>query len=214
MDGVGKGHAVVDLKDVAFAAEASEEPADGFAGEAGHAAEVFVGKLHEEGDGEVGVGAVEVVHARQVEEGAGELAGGGGLKSEAAGSEDGVGIFPSESQCGDAGDLGVDFHEADEFVAGDGFNGAGGKGFGGQAIDGVLMQSCEAENIAGAGDAEQQEAAFRGGGGKLDAAGADDQEMVGGEAFAKESFMGFVVTADADGVEVAQGDAGEGASVL
>jgi hypothetical protein len=108
----------------------------------------------------------------------------------------------------------VGFHEADEVGAGDGFDGAGGEGFGGDAIDGVLVQSSEAENIAGAGHAEEKEAAFGGGGGKFDAAAADNQEMVGGEAFAEEDFVGFVMSADADGVEVAEGDAGERTKVL
>ena len=51
LDGVVEGHAIVDLEDVAIAAEAGEEASDGFAGEAGHAAEIFVGKLHEEAEG-------------------------------------------------------------------------------------------------------------------------------------------------------------------
>jgi hypothetical protein len=87
-----EGHAVVDLEDVAFATEAGEEAADGFAGEAGHAAEVFMGQLHEEGDGEIGMngGAVEFVHAGEVEKGAGELTGGGGVEGEATGGKDGA----------------------------------------------------------------------------------------------------------------------------
>ena len=38
LDGVINRRAVVDLKDVAFGAETSEEPADGFEGEVDHAA--------------------------------------------------------------------------------------------------------------------------------------------------------------------------------
>ena len=53
LDGVINRRAVVDLKDVAFAAETSEEPADGFEGEVDHAAEIFVGNCHKEGDGEI-----------------------------------------------------------------------------------------------------------------------------------------------------------------
>jgi hypothetical protein len=49
-----EGHAVVVLVDEAFAAEAGEEATDGFPGEAGHAAEVFLVEVHEERDGEVG----------------------------------------------------------------------------------------------------------------------------------------------------------------
>jgi len=155
LDGVVERHAVVDLEDVAFAAEASEEAADGFTGEAGHAAEVFVGQLHEERDGEVGVGggAVELVYAGQVEEGASELAGCGGVKSEATDGEDGAVVLACEGQGGDAADLGVGFHEADEVGAGDGFDGGGGEGFCADAVDTTLIQSGEAEDIAGAGDA-------------------------------------------------------------
>jgi hypothetical protein len=216
LDGAVERHLVVDLKDVAIVAEASEEAADGLAGEAGHAAEIFVGKFHEEGDGEIGMGwgAVELVHTGEVEEGAGELAGGGGVKSEATRSEDGAVVLACEGQSGDAADIGVGFHEPDEFAAGNGFDGAGGEGFRGDAIEAVLVQSGEAEDIAGAGDAEEKEAAFGGGGGKFDAAAADDQKMVGGKAFAEECFVGIVVSANSDGVEVAQGDAGEGTKTL
>ena len=47
LDGMVEGHAVEGLVELAIAAEAGEEAADGFAGEAGHTAEVFVGKLHD-----------------------------------------------------------------------------------------------------------------------------------------------------------------------
>ena len=98
LEGMVESHAVVDLEDVAFVAEASEEAADGFAGEASHAAEIFVGELHEEGDGEIGMGegAVGLVRTGEVEEGAGELAGGGAVKSEATGGEDGVLVLACE----------------------------------------------------------------------------------------------------------------------
>ena len=211
-----EGHAVVDLEDMAFAAEAGEEAADGFAGEAGHAAEVFVGKRHEEGDGEIGVGggAVGLVDAGEVEEGAGELAGGGGVKREAAGGEDGAVVIVGEGEGGGAANVGVGFHEANEIAAGNGFNGAGGQGFGGDAIECVLLQGGEAEDVAGAGDAEEEEATFGGGGGNFDAAAADDQEMIGWEAFAKKGFMGIVVACNADGVEFAKGYVGERTNVL
>jgi len=42
------------------------------------------------------------------------------------------------------------------------------------------MQSGEAEDVTRAGDAEKEETAITGRGGDFDAAGADDQEMVGG----------------------------------
>ncbi len=205
-------HAVVDLADVTFAAEASEEAADGFAGEAGHAAEIFVGKLHEKGDREIGMGwcTVELVNACKIEQGAGELAGCGAVKSEATGGEDGAVVLACEGQSGDSADIRVGFHEADEVGAGNGFDGAGGEGFGGDAVEGVLVQSGEAEDIAGAGDSEEKEAAFGGGGGKFDVAAVDDQEMISGKAFAEEDFPGFVMAALPDGVEVAEGDAGEG----
>ena len=72
--GVVEGHAVVGLIDEALAAEAGQEAADGFAGEAGHATELFLIEFHVEGDRKAGAGetVVEVVHACPVEEGAGE----------------------------------------------------------------------------------------------------------------------------------------------
>jgi hypothetical protein len=106
------------------------------------------------------------------------------------------------------------FHKVDEVGAGDGFDGGGGESFGGDAIERAFGQSGKAEDIAGAGDAEEKEATFGGGGGKFDAPAADDQEMVGGKAFAKESFTGFVMAGNADCVEVAQGDARETTKVL
>ncbi len=71
--GVVESHAVVVLIDEAFAAEAGKEAADGFAGEAGHAAEIFLAKLHVEGNGEVGWGGAvaAVVCACPVEKRAG-----------------------------------------------------------------------------------------------------------------------------------------------
>jgi hypothetical protein len=43
---------------------------------------------------------------------------------------------------------------------------------------------------------------------------ADDQELVGCEAFAEEGFMGFSMAADADRVEVAKDGTREGAGVV
>ena len=206
-----EGHAIVGLVDEAFAAEAGEEAADGFAGEAGHAAELFLVELHVEGDGEAGMGGavVEVIHAGPVEEGAGELAGGGGVESEAACGEDGAVVLARHGESDGAADVGVGVHEADELGARDGFDDGGDKGFGGDAIEGVFAQGGEAEDIAGAGDAEEEEAAFGGGGGDFDAAAAEDEEVAGGEAFAEEGFMGIAKAAGTDGVEVAPRRCGE-----
>jgi hypothetical protein len=216
LDRVMEGHAVVGLVDQAFAAEAGEEAADGFAGEAGHAAELLMGELQEEGDGEIGMdgGVVQFVHASQVEEGAGELASGGGVESEAPGGEEGTVVVAGDGQSGGAADVGVGFHEAKEVDAGNGFDGAGDDGFGGDAIESVFVQSGEAEDVAGAGDAEEEETALRGGGGNFDATAADDQELVGREAFADEDGVSFAMAADADGVEVAQDGTGERTGVL
>lgn len=96
------------------------------------------------------------------------------------------------------------FHEADEVGAGDGLDDGGKEGFGGDAIERVLLQSREAEDVARAGDAKEEETAIGGGGGDFDTAAADDQKMVGCEAFADKDCMGFATSADADVVEVAK----------
>jgi hypothetical protein len=80
----------------------------------------------------------------------------------------------------------VGFHEVDEVGAGDGLDGAWGEGFGGDVVENALVQSGGAKDVPGAGDAEQGRAAIGGGGGDFDTATEDDQEMVGGEAFADE----------------------------
>jgi hypothetical protein len=108
----------------------------------------------------------------------------------------------------------VGFHTADEVGAGNGFDGAGAEGFGGSAVEIVLVESGEAEDIARAGDAEEEETAIYGGGGDLDAPGKDDEEVVGGETFAEQSCVGFVATAESDGVKVAQGVRRERTGVL
>jgi hypothetical protein len=214
--GVVEGHSVVGLIDEAFATEAGEEAADGFAGEARHAAELFLAELHKKGDGEVvGGGAVaEVVHMCPVEEGTGELAGGGGVEGEATCGEEGAVVLACDGQGGNAADVGVGFHDADKVGAGDGFDGAGGNGFGADAVDAVLLQSGDAEDVSGVRYAEQEEATFCGGSGDFDSATADDQEVIGGEAFAEEDLMGFAMAADADGVEFAQSLRREGAEGL
>ena len=180
--GVVEGHAVVVLIDEALAAEAGEEAADGFAGEACHATEFFLIKLHVEGNGDIGWGGAmaAVVCAGPVEEGAGEFSGGGGVKSEATRGEEGTLILTCDGQSRDEADVGVGFHDADEIGARDGFDGAGGEGFGSDAVCCLLVQSGEAENVAGAGDAEEEETAIAGGGSDFDAAGAEDQEVIGG----------------------------------
>jgi hypothetical protein len=180
--GVVEGHAVVALVDEALAAEAGEEAADGFAGEACHAAELFLVELHVEGNGDVGWGGAvaAVVCACPVEEGAGEFAGGGGVESEATRGEEGALILACDGQSGDEADVGVGLHDTDEVGARDGFDSAGGEGLGGDAVSGLLVQGGEAEDVAGAGDAEQEEAAIAGGCGDFDASGAEEQEVIGG----------------------------------
>ena len=180
--GVVESHAVVALIDEALAAEAGKEAADGFSGEACHAAELFLIKLHVEGDGEVGWGraVAAVVGAGPIKKGAGEFTGGGGVESEATRGEEGALVLACDGQSGDEADVGVGFHNADVVGAGDGFDGAGRQGFGSNAMNGLLMQGGEAEDVARAGNAEQEETAVDGGGGDFDAAGADEQEVVGG----------------------------------
>ncbi len=205
--GVIEGHTGLGLADEAFAAKAGEETADGFAGEAGHAAELFVGELHAEGDWEVGGrgSVVAIVFTGPVEKGAGKLTGGGGLEGEPAGGENCT-VVVADDGLGDAeAYFGVGIHEVEEAVAGDGFDDGGGEGFCGDAIEGVLEQGGEAEEVTGGGYAEEEEAAIEGGGDQLDATSANDEDVVGGEAFADEDFMGVVMVGDAEGVEVAQG---------
>ena len=162
LDGVVEGHAVEGLVELAFAAKAGEEAADGFAGEACHAAEIFMSELHEEGEREAGEfdGVVEVVHASEVEEGASEFAGGGGVKREAACREDGAVVFAGES-LGDAStDVWVKGHEVEEVRTGDGLDEARFAGFRGGAVRLVLDEGGEAEEVAGSSDAEEEAAAF------------------------------------------------------
>ena len=209
--GVVEGHAVLGLVDLAFAAEAGEEAADGLAGQAGHAAEVFVGEGHEEGEGEAGKfgGIVEVVDAGEVEEGAGELAGGGGVQGEAAGGENGAVVFACEGMGDDSADVRVEGHEVEEVRAGDGLDEAGFEGLCGGAAGLVLDEGSEAEEVAGASDAKEEAAAFGGGGADLDAARANDQQVVGGKAFPDEDVMGIVTAVGADGLEVAENGGGK-----
>jgi len=89
-------------------------------------------------------------------------------------------ILACDGQSGDEADVGVGLHDADEVGAGDGFDGAGGEGFGSDAVSGLLVEGGEAEDVARDGDAEQEETAIAGGGGDFDAAGAEDQEVIGG----------------------------------
>jgi hypothetical protein len=81
-------------------------------------------------------------------------------------------------------------------------------------MESSFLQSGEAEDVAGAGDAQEEEATFGRGGGDFDAAAADDEEMFGWEAFAEEDFTSIVMAGDADGVEFAKGYLGERTNVL
>jgi len=195
------------LVEETFAAEFCEEAGDGFAGDAGHAAELFVGEGHGEGDGKIVVlgAVVEVIHAGPVEEGAGEFAGSGVGESEASGAEDGGVVVAGHG--GGGGVAGVDevVHEADEIVAGNGFDGAGIEGDGSDSIEGSGKECGEAEDVAGAGDAEQERASFRGGGDELDATAADHEDVVCREAFVDEDLVGVEVEGGGDGMEIAQG---------
>jgi hypothetical protein len=207
-----EGHPVVALFDVAFTAEAGEQTADGFAGETSHAAELFVGEFEEEGDREIGAGGCfnEVIGAGEVEEGTCEFASGGGVEGEAASGEDGAVVLAGQGESDDTVDVGMIPHEADEVAAWDGFYGGGAKGFGADAVDGVIVQGCETEDIAGAGDSKEKKPAFAGGSGGFYAAVADDVEVAGREALAEEDFVRLVVTADAYGVKIVQRVRGEG----
>ena len=199
------------LVEETFAAEFCEEAGDGFAGDAGHAAELFVGEGHGEGDGKIVVlgAVVEVIHAGPVEEGAGEFAGSGVGESEASGAEDGGVVVAGHG--GGGGVAGVDevVHEADEIVAGNGFDGAGIEGDGSDSIEGSGKECGEAEDVAGAGDAEQEEAAIAGGSGDFDATGADDQEVIGGQAFVKQNAVGLAMATNSDRIEIAYSLRGE-----
>jgi len=107
---------------------------------------------------------------------AGEFADGGGGECEAAGREQSAVVLASKRQSGGATNVGVSFHEADEVGAWDGLDGAGAEGFCSDVVESVRAQSGEAEDVAGAGDAEQ--AAIGRHSGDLDAVAADDQELV------------------------------------
>jgi hypothetical protein len=102
------------------------------------------------------------------------------------------------------GHLRVALHEAEEVGAGYGLDVGRNDGFGVDAMECTLEQGGEAEDAAGAGDAEQQETTFGGGGDELDAAAADNDDMVGGKAFLDEGYMGLIMVADAEGLEFAQ----------
>jgi hypothetical protein len=102
------------------------------------------------------------------------------MEGEATRGEESALILACDGQGGDAADVGVGSHDADEVGARNGFDGAGGEGLGSDAVNGLLLQSGEAEDVAGAGDAEQEETAIAGGGGDFDAPGADEQEVIGG----------------------------------
>ncbi len=121
-----------------------------------------------------------MIGAGEVEEGTCEFASGGGVEGEAASGEDGAVVLARDGEGGDAANFGVAFHDANEVGAGDRFDGAEGEGFGGDVMQGALLQSGKAEDIAGAGEAEEEGAAFAGGGCDFDASAADEQEVVCG----------------------------------
>ncbi len=186
--GLGEGEALPVLGDQALLAEGSEEAGDGFTGEAGHAAELFMGEGHGKGEGRGGDGGF--AHAGPVEERGGELASGGGGERETAGAEQGGVVLAGHGAGGVGGDIGGGLHEAEKVGAGDGLDGGGLEGLRGDAIAGAVQNGGEAEDVAGTGDAEDQQAAFRGAGHELDAAGADDEDAVGGEAFGQNGGAG------------------------
>ncbi len=102
------------------------------------------------------------------------------MESEATCGEEGALIFARYGESGDKAEVRVGFHDADELGPGDGFDGAGGERLGADAVGGALIQSGKAENIARAGDAQEEEATIAGRGGDFDAAAADDVDMIGG----------------------------------
>ncbi len=83
--------AVVEV-DQAFAAELSDQTADGLAGEAGHAAEFFVGHVGWKAHGEMiaGAGLTRLVRLGPIQQGAGQLARGGCGQGKSAGGQDGA----------------------------------------------------------------------------------------------------------------------------
>jgi hypothetical protein len=157
-------HLLVNLVDETFATEFAEEAGYGLAGDAGHAAEFFVGKGHGEGDRQIGVrGAiVKVVHAGPIEEGACEFAGGGVGEGKAPSAEDGGVIVAGHRRGGASTDVDEGVHEANEIGARDGFDGAGAQGDGGDSIVGVLEERGETENFTWTGDAKQEKTSLGG----------------------------------------------------
>jgi hypothetical protein len=102
------------------------------------------------------------------------------MEGETTGGEDGAVVFASDGEGGGAADVGVSFHDAEIDEAGDGFNDGGGEGFCTDTVKGAFVQGGEAEDVPGAGNAEEEEAPFAGGGGDFDAAFAEDVEVIGG----------------------------------
>ncbi len=78
--------------DQAFAAELSDQAADGLAGEAGHTAEFLVSYMGWKAHGEMisGAGVTRLVRLGPVQQGAGQLAGCGCRQGKAAGRQDGA----------------------------------------------------------------------------------------------------------------------------
>ncbi len=124
--------------------------------------------------------AAFVVHARPVEEDTGELAGGRGVESETTCGEYRTVVVACDRQGGDAADVGVSFHELHEVGPRDGLDSAGDESFRADAVQCSFMKRGEAEDIAGTSDAEEEETALARGGGDLDVAAANNEEVVGG----------------------------------
>ncbi len=130
------------------------------------------------------------------------------MESEATRGEEGALILARDGQSGDEVDLGVGFHGADEIGAGDGFDGARAERLGSDAVGGLLVQSGQAEDVAGAGDAEEEETAVAGGGSDFHARPLAEGTWIcsAGKALVEEDRVARAVTAAvSQRVEVAQG---------
>ena len=102
------------------------------------------------------------------------------MESKATCAEESILVLACDGQSGDEADVGVGFHHTDEVGAGDGFDGAGGKGLCAHAVESVLIQGGKAEDIAGGGDPKEEKTARAGRRGDFDATGAEDVEVIGG----------------------------------
>jgi hypothetical protein len=201
--GVMEDHLLIDLFDEAFATELSEQAGNGFAGDAGHAAEFFVGEGHGEGDREIHVAGeiLEFVGAGPVQESVGEFAGGIAGEGESPSAKEGRVVFAGESDGSATANFVEGLHEANEVGAGNGFEGAGAESDGGHAMGRALKQSSEADDLAGYGNTQKQHATFGGRCNEFDAATADEEYVIGDEALVEQNLMGAEGDRRADGVE-------------